>query len=109
MYSLDDVASEVKATYPQLNGRVERAASLVQAGMVQPAGHNAWYVCSHGDGEQTYLVRFDRQWICECRDWTGQGHHKAPVLEAFGSVGPICKHCLAVVFAWLADGQGESE
>lgn len=99
--SLSSVLLDVKARFPQLNGRVERAGNIVQRGLVQKAGHNRWHVVSQADYEQTYTVTFDLFWRCDCQDCQGSGYHPAPICELGGSIQPVCKHILAVFVDWL--------
>lgn len=95
MTSITELLNDVKTELPQLNGRTEKAEILAAGGHVTRLDDYTWTVKSQGSDKQ-YLVAFQLQWRCNCADF-----ERAPVVEFGGSVGPVCKHILAVFACWV--------
>lgn len=102
MDSIAHLVSDFKTQFPALNGRVERAAHLVNTSGVIRLSVNEWQVASNSGG-QPHRVTFQLFWSCDCKDFDGSGYHPAPRLEFCGATGPICQHIVAAAMTWLLD------
>lgn len=102
MQSIAQLTTDFKTQFPALNGRVERAAHLVNTSGVTRLSANEWQVASNSGG-QPHRVTFKLFWSCDCKDFDGSGYHPAPELEFCGSRGRVCQHVVATAMAWLLD------
>lgn len=116
MQSLTEIMATVKNELGTiLNGRIENAAKLIEAGAVTRLDDYNWTVKSQSalrpfdklrmrqaqdETEGEYHVSFRMQWACTCKDYIGDGFYPAPQVEFMGSVGPVCKHIVAVGACW---------
>jgi hypothetical protein len=81
------LAEKTKAKLPALNGRVEKACTLVLAGDVELHADGTALVGSLSDPRRAYQVR---QGLCQCRDWGQAPEH-------------LCCHRLAAGFLHKAE------
>jgi hypothetical protein len=99
--SIVEMYQEIKAEYPALNGRLERAVNLVNGGHVKQHSDSVYSVLSLTTGAR-YMVAFEpitsdgHGWHCGCYD----NRNGAPRLDWYGSVGrKVCKHIIAASLA----------
>lgn len=86
-----------------LNGRIERAESLVKAGGVKPIDANTWEVASRSQPGQTHKVTWaDGCWHCDCPDHLGTGHSPAALVAFGGGVQRTCQHILSAGCCYFA-------
>ena len=103
MQSIAQLTTEIKAQFGTiLNGRIENAARLIEAGAVTRLDDYNWTVQSQGEAGKSYTVTFKMAWQCDCKDFIGDGFYPAPAVEFMGSVGPVCKHIVASGICWAS-------
>lgn len=109
MNTISQYLSEIKRDLGHvLNGRIEAAGRIAEAGKVVRFDDCTWIVGSERDPQQRYTVTFHLGWQCTCPDCQQTGSHPAPAVPFCGGVQPVCKHILAAAAVWVSGQNGWS-